>query len=629
MHRYLFGDVLTKRTHRLIRTATCMLMLGFAVSCIASPTFPQMRVPCTVTYNPQCLKVQASALASTGDKLLIGAKDGTISVYDVTKHSGYTIAAKELPGTPSVIYKSETQIWWVTQNPPSIVSFKEPERELSIYDLSQSGLPNIKELTFWRGLLILFPESGIIFLDPTTGELFPAEYVFTPEISQDLSMSSVRFTQFEGRTLIVSSRPNEELYDTTVRSITSDEIIELGRSSLSGPVTYAVSSADGCLLLTRRSLVKLKVESTHVSFEEINIADVLPGWRVINSQGISGGIMWWTSESYLFRMDIKSGQQEAYLPWNEPGLSARQSVSIGGEAWVATDTDVRRVSINKRDKNQGFSGFVLAKLGDDECKPTDPKLAKMSQLISNWQGTPYKWGGASRTGTDCSGFVMAIYDALGKKLPHGSKPLATYNGGPIVRDEIKYGDVMVMTGHAALYVGNAQTAETMPKQGVGYGSIWQYRPVCVRRFLDSKVQANTSVPTKLKPYELTFKDTVKLIRLKSIPSLEAALAIQPTLSTKKEADGTTLLHWAADTNSTAAAKVIIDSGGKINARNKKGITPLHIAASLGNTEVANLLIHSGASVSAKDNHGRTPLDLAILYNNLRTAATIAAPLYKK
>jgi ankyrin repeat protein len=104
---------------------------------------------------------------------------------------------------------------------------------------------------------------------------------------------------------------------------------------------------------------------------------------------------------------------------------------------------------------------------------------------------------------------------------------------------------------------------------------------------------------------------------------------QPALVRKVDADGTTLLHWAADTNNTAAAKVIMASGGVVNARNRKGVTPLQVAASLGNSEIADLLIRSGASTSSKDKQGRTALDLAILHNKLRTAAIIASPLPKK
>lgn|GEM_PF-1600591 len=595
----------------------------------ASPTLTMTRIPCSVAFNPNCLKVQASAITSVDDSLLIGAKDGIVSVYDVKKHSGYTITPQMPLGSPSVIHKIQGRIWWITQNPQAIVGFKEPEREISVYDLTQAGLPAVKDITCWNGMTVMFFDQGIEFMDPETGEILPAEYAFTPEVSRDLYASTVRIAQFEGRTLVVSSRGNGDSYDTTFRSITGSEMTELGKAAMAGPAREIVTNADGCFLLTGRSLVKLNITDTGITFDETNFADILPKWSRINSPDFSSGVMWWTSGSALFRFDVKNGEREAFLPWNEPKLSANFVASIRGDAWVATDTDIRRVSINKKDLDTGYSGFIKARLSEDDSKPSDPKLQKLAQLVNEWQGTPYKWGGASRTGTDCSGFVMAVHDALGVKLPHGSMYLATCNTGPMVKDELKYGDVLVMTGHAALYTGNAQTAETLPKEGVSYGTIWPYRPVCVRRFIDVKPQSTVSAPVKQRFAVSTFNETVKLIKQKNISSLQTVLKEKPILARTKDVNGTTLLHWAADTNSTTAAKVIMASGGIVNARNRKGVTPLQVAASLGNTEVADLLIRSGASLSVKDNQGRTALDLAILHNKLRTAAVIASPSPKK
>ena len=58
------------------------------------------------------------------------------------------------------------------------------------------------------------------------------------------------------------------------------------------------------------------------------------------------------------------------------------------------------------------------------------------------------------------------------------------------------------------------------------------------------------------------------------------------------------------------AKVIIDSGARVNSADKHGKTPLHCAAYLGHKGMAKLLIDSGARVNLADAHGRTPLHLA-------------------
>ncbi|MCR4742468.1 MAG: C40 family peptidase [Treponema sp.] len=49
---------------------------------------------------------------------------------------------------------------------------------------------------------------------------------------------------------------------------------------------------------------------------------------------------------------------------------------------------------------------------------TTAKRQAVIDLALSCGGTPYKWGGTTREGFDCSGFVQYVYlEALGKKLP--------------------------------------------------------------------------------------------------------------------------------------------------------------------------------------------------------------------
>ena len=48
----------------------------------------------------------------------------------------------------------------------------------------------------------------------------------------------------------------------------------------------------------------------------------------------------------------------------------------------------------------------------------------------------------------------------------------------------------------------------------------------------------------------------------------------------------------------------------MNARREDGFTPLHVASENGSLEVARLLIDHGADIGAKDNEGRTPFQVA-------------------
>lgn len=78
----------------------------------------------------------------------------------------------------------------------------------------------------------------------------------------------------------------------------------------------------------------------------------------------------------------------------------------------------------------------------------------------------------------------------------------------------------------------------------------------------------------------------------------------------KDSAGWTPLYGAVSYGKKEVVSLLITKGADVNARNNGGVTPLHRAAVWGNKEVAELLISKGADVDAKDNAGNTPLDVA-------------------
>ena len=65
----------------------------------------------------------------------------------------------------------------------------------------------------------------------------------------------------------------------------------------------------------------------------------------------------------------------------------------------------------------------------------------------------------------------------------------------------------------------------------------------------------------------------------------------------READqlGKTGLHYAAETNQVAIARLLVDAGADLEAQTSWGATPFDWAATMGNGAVAELLLASGAS----------------------------------
>jgi peptidoglycan DL-endopeptidase CwlO len=72
-------------------------------------------------------------------------------------------------------------------------------------------------------------------------------------------------------------------------------------------------------------------------------------------------------------------------------------------------------------------------------------------------GVPYRWGGASPAGFDCSGLVYWAYGRLGIELPHSSYALYD-QGRKVARPRMKPGDLLFFSGlgHVGIYIGRGR-----------------------------------------------------------------------------------------------------------------------------------------------------------------------------
>ncbi|MDE6265958.1 MAG: C40 family peptidase [Muribaculaceae bacterium] len=91
-----------------------------------------------------------------------------------------------------------------------------------------------------------------------------------------------------------------------------------------------------------------------------------------------------------------------------------------------------------------------------------------------WIGTPYQYGGHSRKGTDCSGFVMEVYgSAAGKKLPRSSREQESLCKR-IKRQQLEAGDLVFFGGtkgggrvaHVGMYIGGNKMIHASTSRGV-------------------------------------------------------------------------------------------------------------------------------------------------------------------
>ena len=83
--------------------------------------------------------------------------------------------------------------------------------------------------------------------------------------------------------------------------------------------------------------------------------------------------------------------------------------------------------------------------------------ARAALLARDYLGVPYRWGGSSPSGFDCSGLVYFVYGRLGVSLPR-----VTYSqwsaGRHVLRSELAPGDLVFFYGqsHVGIYIGGGR-----------------------------------------------------------------------------------------------------------------------------------------------------------------------------
>ncbi len=99
----------------------------------------------------------------------------------------------------------------------------------------------------------------------------------------------------------------------------------------------------------------------------------------------------------------------------------------------------------------------------------NPALIRES---ASWIGTPYRIGGNSRAGADCSGFVWAVYrNVYGVSLPRTTEEMAKQTRR-VRKNRLREGDLVFFRtqrrsiSHVGIYLGNGYFVHASTNSGV-------------------------------------------------------------------------------------------------------------------------------------------------------------------
>jgi cell wall-associated NlpC family hydrolase len=123
-------------------------------------------------------------------------------------------------------------------------------------------------------------------------------------------------------------------------------------------------------------------------------------------------------------------------------------LKIGQKLVLSNPTTIMEVAVKGEDADRGLLGKWNSL---NERK-------KVVRVAKGFIGTPYRFGGSSIRGLDCSALVKKVYQFFNVNLPRTARE-QSHVGKRVPRDELKEGDLVFFNvrrafDHVGIYVGN-------------------------------------------------------------------------------------------------------------------------------------------------------------------------------
>lgn len=143
--------------------------------------------------------------------------------------------------------------------------------------------------------------------------------------------------------------------------------------------------------------------------------------------------------------------------------------------------------------------IITAFLPIDDVE-ANSKREEVVNISKKYIGVPYRYGGTTPSGFDCSGFIRYVMQQVGVSVPRTVSEMSQ-SGTAVAKSDLQVGDIVyfrtVRSGpsHAGIYVGNNQFIHASTSKGVTISSIndpyyWGPRYLGARRVIHETVQAS-------------------------------------------------------------------------------------------------------------------------------------------
>jgi NlpC/P60 family/S-layer homology domain len=139
---------------------------------------------------------------------------------------------------------------------------------------------------------------------------------------------------------------------------------------------------------------------------------------------------------------------------------------------------------------------LLFTLSGYSSASAEENYEKLIPVAKKYLGVPYKWGGTTVSGFDCSGYITTVYKEIGIALPRTSSSM--YNtGSSVSKKDLRVGDLVFFNtygsgvSHVGIYIGENEFIHASSNKGVTISNVndpyyWAGRYVGAKRVLSYK-----------------------------------------------------------------------------------------------------------------------------------------------
>lgn len=168
---------------------------------------------------------------------------------------------------------------------------------------------------------------------------------------------------------------------------------------------------------------------------------------------------------------------------------------------VSACASSNELTSSRPDRSATDTGLLVKEAPVPEAETDWLIVESLRNEVSKWAGTPYRMGGTTVNGIDCSAFVQRVYaNVFGMGLPRTTSEQAN-SGAGINRRELQPGDLVFFrlptrTRHVGVYLSDGEFAHASSSQGVMTSRLdepyWERAYWTSRRFL-----ASPELPTSI------------------------------------------------------------------------------------------------------------------------------------